>query len=189
MRVVEFREQADLERLRPEWDNLLSRSASDTIFLTYEWLNSWWTSYGKPGDLRILTAWDDAGSLRGIAPLRLQTLRRSGQSVRALVFLGDGSNDSDYLDFIIEQGYEQPVLDAFHGYWNGQSRESSVAVLNEIPAASPNLSIVKSLAEQGRHALERNRRALRRCSAARHVGRIPWIVEAPLPDADPFGAA
>jgi len=148
VKVVEFREQAGLERLRPEWEKLLGRSAADTIFLTYEWLNSWWTSFGKPGDLRILTAWDDAGVLRGIAPLRLQRLCRSGQSVDALVFLGDGSTDSDYLDFIIERGYEQPVLDAFRAYWTRSSCETSVTVLNEVPAVSPNLPILKSLAQR-----------------------------------------
>jgi len=146
MKVVEFREEADLERLRPEWEKLLRQSASDTIFLTCEWVNSWWAAYGKGGEVRILTAVDENGVMRGIAPLRLQAVRRGVQTRRALVFIGDGTSDSDYLDFIIDRGYETSVMEAFHKYWKEQVREDLPLVLNEVPAASPNVEALKGLA-------------------------------------------
>ena len=146
MNVVEFREQADLERLRPEWERILRQSGSDTIFLSDEWVNAWWASYGRAGDLRILTALDGDGVIRGIAPLRLKTMLRSAQSRSALIFIGDGTTDSDYLDFIIERGYEPRVLEAFHGYWTHKLRAASLLALSEIPATSPNPQLLKSLA-------------------------------------------
>ena len=148
MKVLEFREQADLERLQPEWERILRQSVSDTIFLTGEWVNAWWVSYGNAGDLRILAAVDEEGAMRGIAPLRLQTQSRSGQTRQALVFIGDRTNDSDYLDFMIEQGWEPQVLEAFHQYCIKQSPEDSILALNEIPATSPNLPLLKLLAER-----------------------------------------
>ena len=119
MKLLELRKEEDFEGLRSEWNGLLSQSASRTFFLTWEWIRSWWSAYGYPGDLRILAAFDAGGVLRGIAPLRHRKVYRYGQSVSALSFLGDGpiSSDldcSDCLDFIVAPGYERPVMEAFH---------------------------------------------------------------------------
>ncbi len=97
------------------------------------------------GELRILTAADESGVLRGIAPLRRRGMSRFGQKVEALAFLGDGSNDSDYLDFIIAAGYEGPVMEAFRRHWGAELRRGTVLALNEIPASSPNLPFLKQL--------------------------------------------
>ncbi len=146
MKVTEFREPGILETLRPQWEGIMRHSDSDTIFLTSEWMTSWWTAYGRSGALRLLVAADGSGVVRGIAPLRLQTVRRSGQSRQALIFAGDGSTDSDYLDFIVERGFEHPVLEAFYDHWIKQPGESPVLVLNEIPATSPNFPLLRDMA-------------------------------------------
>src|ERR1019366_9095110 len=109
-----------------------------------------WFSYGKAGELRVLAAFDDAGVLRGIAPLRSESGRRFGQVVPALSFVGDGSNDSDYLDFIIAAGYEQPVMQAFNEYLGRDLRRNTVLRLNELPSHSPTLSLLKSASAAGR---------------------------------------
>ena len=79
MRVVQIQSETELQGLKPAWDALLRESASNTIFLTWEWVTAWWSAYGKPGELRILAAFDDRDVLRGIAPLRCGTARRYGQ--------------------------------------------------------------------------------------------------------------
>ncbi len=148
MRILEFHEPADLRKLRPEWERILRESDSDTIFLTHEWISAWWMSYGKPGALRILAAVDEGGVVRGIAPLRLQAIRRSGQARQALIFIGDGTTDSDYLDYIVERGYERAAVEAFYEHCKRQLHEAPVLALNEIPAGSPSLPILRSLAER-----------------------------------------
>src|SRR5215217_8094964 len=109
MKLVEYRQESSFEELRPAWKALLSESGSDTIFLTPEWIEAWWQSYGTPGELRITAAYDEQGILRGIAPLRARTARGYGQTVSTLVFLGDYSNDSEHLDLIIAPGFEKQV--------------------------------------------------------------------------------
>jgi len=146
MKIGEIRQEAGLDELRPAWDTLLRDSASNTIFLSWEWLTAWWRHYGKPGELRLLTASDENGVLRGIAPLRLQTLRKYGQTYSTLAFVGDGSMDSDYLDFIAASGYEEPVLEAFHRHWMAQPELDGILSINEIPAASPNLPFLHRMA-------------------------------------------
>jgi peptidoglycan/xylan/chitin deacetylase (PgdA/CDA1 family)/CelD/BcsL family acetyltransferase involved in cellulose biosynthesis len=157
MRVLEVREETDLQRLRGSWNNLLGQSASRTIFLTWEWISAWWSAYGNSGELRILAAFDDGGELRGIAPLREQQVHQYGQTVTGLSFLGDGSigsdfNDSDYLDFIVAPGYEEPVLEAFLTRWAESLDPGTVLLLNEIPETSPNLPVLQRMAEsRGMH--------------------------------------
>jgi len=148
MRVVEVRQESQLESLRAEWNNVLRDSASKTIFLTWEWVSAWWSAYGNAGDLRILLALDESDTLRGIAPLRKQMVRNYGRSFSALSFIGDGSNDSDYLDFVVARGFETPVMEAFRSHWYSETETGALLLLNEIPAGSPNFASLKGFGER-----------------------------------------
>ena len=119
------------------WNTLLRASASDTIFLTWEWAWSWWTSYGQANNLRILIIYDEANTLRGIVPLHRRTQQRHLQTVDTLAFIGDGSHDSDYLDIIAEKGYEPAIVDAIFRHL-----ENEVLILNGAPEASPVVSLL-----------------------------------------------
>lgn len=149
MKVVEIRSEAELQHLSAAWEALLRDSASNTIFLTREWLEPWWFAYANPGEMRLLAAFDDKDVLRGIAPLRSQTVRKYGQRIPVLSFIGDGSNDSDYLDFLIARGWEQSVMEAFHRHLAKEFGRGTVLLLNEMPEQSPNLPLLKSLMEPG----------------------------------------
>lgn len=151
MKVVEIRQEAELEALQASWETLLAGSVSNTVFLTWEWATAWWSSYGESGALRILAAFDENGILRGIAPLRSQTARKYGQAVPALTFVGDGSNDSDYLDFIIASGYEAEAMQSFQKHLAGQVDRDTVLLLNEVPATSPNLVELRKAAEEAKN--------------------------------------
>lgn len=154
MKAVEIRRDADLTLLREEWTELVNGCASRSIFLTWEWAAAWWAAYGTPGDLRILKFVDDSGVPRGIAPLRHQMVKRYGQTVPALAFLGDGSiapprlNDSDYLDFIITPGFEQAVMRAFQGHCASALQSGTVLLLNEIPESSACLSFLRAMNQE-----------------------------------------
>lgn len=151
MRVREIRLESEFEDLRTGWGTLCA-VASKPIFLTWEWITAWWSAYGSPGDLRIATVFDDGGILRGIAPLRAASFSRYGQRVRALDFIGDAphDSDSDYLDFIIEPGYEKPVMHALLAHWGPELSSGTVLELREMPAASPNLPVLKEVAQSGK---------------------------------------
>jgi peptidoglycan/xylan/chitin deacetylase (PgdA/CDA1 family)/CelD/BcsL family acetyltransferase involved in cellulose biosynthesis len=147
MKVTEIRQEAEFQQLQSDWAHLCE-AASKTIFLTWEWVTAWWSAYGSPGDLRIATVCDERGILRGIAPLRRKTLHRYGQTVSARSFIGDAprDSDSDYLDLIIEPGYEKPVIQALLEHWAAAGRGEGVLELNEIPESSPNLAVLRELA-------------------------------------------
>jgi hypothetical protein len=75
MKVVEFRQDADLQDLAADWNKLLDTSASKTIFLTWEWMAAWWAVYGVQGELRMTRT-------MSYVELRLSVPKRSGAAVR-----------------------------------------------------------------------------------------------------------
>jgi peptidoglycan/xylan/chitin deacetylase (PgdA/CDA1 family)/CelD/BcsL family acetyltransferase involved in cellulose biosynthesis len=148
MNIVEIRQESGLYEMKDAWNRLLGESGSDSLFLTWEWISSWWRSYGIAGDLRILAAYDDSGILRGLAPLRLEAIRKYGQTYSALKFVGDGSMDSDYMDFIIASGWEDAVLHSFQRFLMTQREHDGLLLLNEVPGASPCVPVLQRLSHQ-----------------------------------------
>jgi CelD/BcsL family acetyltransferase involved in cellulose biosynthesis len=94
--------------LRSEWSELLASSRADCLFLTWEWLHTWWTHLGEGRQLFIVTVRCDS-KLIALAPL---TIKRVWPSMRTCEFLGVGSVGSDYLDFIVDADYESTAVDA-----------------------------------------------------------------------------
>jgi CelD/BcsL family acetyltransferase involved in cellulose biosynthesis len=108
--------EREWDALEPHWNALVDRTAAPCVFQTWEWLRTWWRWYaeyvGTEG-LCILVA-SDGGAVVGIAPLHRVSLSGFGLGrIRGLRWVGAGSEDSDYLDFIIEQGREVEVVGAF----------------------------------------------------------------------------
>jgi len=102
--------------LRDEWNELLQASASNCLFLTWEWLFTWWKHFSEDRRLHLVTVRCD-GELIAIAPLALRPSRfRRLLPFSALEFLGMGSVGSDYLDIPIRQGKEKIALDALAEY-------------------------------------------------------------------------
>lgn len=137
MRIETVRTPAGFNALEVEWRVLLPRTAADTIFLTWEWLSSWWASYGKGKELLVLVARDSAGTCQGIAPLYVEPHRQMRRTLRRLRFLGDGSSDSDYLDFVVARGQESDVVPALLDHLRSLTDVWDVAQLNEVPDSSP----------------------------------------------------
>jgi CelD/BcsL family acetyltransferase involved in cellulose biosynthesis len=95
--------------LADEWNPLVQRTRFDNFFSTYEWQTTWWEYLGQ-GDLWILAfRRADTGALVGIAPLYI-VLRTEGPTAgkREVHFVGC-IEVSDYLDLIVEPGWEAAV--------------------------------------------------------------------------------
>jgi len=101
------------EALRDEWNELLRASDSDCLFLTWEWLFTWWKHLAGDRKLAILAV-RCGGRLVALAPfgLRPPSLWRR-RPLGVLEFLGNGCVGSDYLDFIVRTGYESEAREAF----------------------------------------------------------------------------
>ena len=115
MIVERIETTAQFAALRDEWNALLEASRSRCVFLTHEWLFTWWKHLAAGRTLFILTS-RSQGKLVGILPLALRRPQYSRMIPRSLEFLGSGLIGSDYLDAIVTPGVEQEVIQAFSQY-------------------------------------------------------------------------
>jgi len=112
IRVETISDAAAFRRLRGEWSELLAASPSDTVFLTWEWLHTWWEHFAGRRRLAILAV-REGNDLVAVAPLALRPPQSSRLSFAwRLEFLGTGAAGSDYLDVIVRSGEEEPALAA-----------------------------------------------------------------------------
>lgn len=111
--VEQVETAAALAALREEWDALLEASASNGLFLTWEWLHTWWRHLGGSRRLFLLAA-RHGTELVALAPLAMAPPRLARLfPFRSLEFLGTGSVGSDYMDLIVRRGWEDEALQAF----------------------------------------------------------------------------
>ncbi len=160
MRIRCHRSPEAFEALASTWNTLLQRSRSDCVFLTWEWVTTWWRVFGKHFRLLLLTAEDHRGTLVGIAPLMVGRRRSaSGVPFRALMLIGQqGDTLAEYLDFIIEAGREAEVVTAFcRSLQQDLASEWDYVFFERILTSSPNLEPLERQMSSARFAACRER--------------------------------
>jgi len=140
--VHSYHDPSGFEILAEEWNELLHRSAADTIFLALEYQRAWWHHLGE-GEVLIL-AMRDGEELVGIAPFVATT---DPQGQQTLKFVGC-VEVADYLDFIVAQGREETVYTALVDYLASPRAPAwDVLDLCNIHQDSPTLKMLPALAE------------------------------------------
>lgn len=108
--------------LRQEWTGLLRDSAADCLFLTWEWLSTWWRHLSRDRRLFVPVV-RDQGRLVALAPMVIRPPGISSvQPFPALEFMGGGSVGSDYLDIIVRRGHEGRAFRALADCLEGANR-------------------------------------------------------------------
>jgi CelD/BcsL family acetyltransferase involved in cellulose biosynthesis len=98
--------------LAAEWDALLQASGQEHLFLTWEWLHTWWRHLAGRRRLSLLVV-RDGGQCVALAPLALAPPRLDRLvPFRALEFVGTGTVGSDYLDLVARRGEEDAAVEA-----------------------------------------------------------------------------
>lgn len=137
-----YYDETGFEALAGEWNDLLHRSAADTVFLTYEFQRTWWQCLGA-GELVILAVRDE-GELVGIAPL-FAVASPHGQRVLATVGCVEVA---DYLDWIVARGREEAVYAALADHLASPAAPAwDILDLCNIHQDSPTLAILPALAQ------------------------------------------
>jgi CelD/BcsL family acetyltransferase involved in cellulose biosynthesis len=127
-------DQESFAKMRGEWNHLLQKSRTNTLFLTWEWVYTWWTVYRENSELFIITARNKDGELIALAPLLIRKARYYRFPVREVVFIGTGISDSQ--DFIIATG-NTDILESITGAIYENSERWDIVRLEEIPGVSP----------------------------------------------------
>ncbi len=143
MRIEHHFESDGFWALKPEWNELVHRSRSDTLFLTWEWQSTWWRHLGEGRLLLLGFHAEDDGRLVGIAPLFF-----CDQPDGVVAIHQVGCRDvSDYLDLIVEKGQEDAVYAAFLEYLEQEAPPWDVMDLCNLPPQSLAPSSLRDLAQ------------------------------------------
>ena len=131
---------AAFEQLQQRWSELHAVLPAANVFMSHEWLHTWWKAYAPPAALAIVLV-EQHGHLIALAPMMIEQQVCAGVPHRVLHFIGDGTSETDHIDFLIEPSAAAratpPLLDALAALpWD-------VAAFNAMPDSSPNLARLK----------------------------------------------
>lgn len=133
------------QSIETEWEQLLSNSVANNIFLTPYWQKTWWDNMNTAGqELRIVKIMDGDTTI-GIAPM----VKTDG----LLTFLG-GTDLWDIHDFIVAKGHENGFFQALMDYLVNE--EWSEVRLESLLEGSPTLSHLPGLAQGKGYKVEQN---------------------------------
>ncbi|MDI6604894.1 MAG: GNAT family N-acetyltransferase [Thermoanaerobacteraceae bacterium] len=120
------------------WEGL-KNNANIYPFNTFEWIINWWKYFGNGKKMFILLFKNDC-KIIGIAPLMI-TFGEMGFPIKRIKFIG--SNNSDYLDFIVRDGYEDIFYKTLIRYLEEVINPYTVLDLEHIPENSGIYSYIK----------------------------------------------
>jgi CelD/BcsL family acetyltransferase involved in cellulose biosynthesis len=125
-----------LEAVGPTaWDTLQAGSRLRSPFLAWTWQSEWVTAFGRGRRLELRRVTDGTGQLVALLPLI--------ETAPGRLMLTGGSDVSDYLDLIALGEREE---EAWTALLAARATDRSVWELHSVPAASPTVTAVPSLA-------------------------------------------
>ncbi len=86
----------DFLRSRDSWNNAVEESIDKNVFLTWEWLSSWWTHFGDKRQF-LLSALTDNERIAAAAPLMRTEYRLFGLGLKKIEFIGAPASDYQSL--------------------------------------------------------------------------------------------
>jgi CelD/BcsL family acetyltransferase involved in cellulose biosynthesis len=98
VKVTVHEDPARLDAVRDDWRAVFDAAPAATPFLSWEWLRSWWASFGGGRRLRLLEARDASSAPCGFLALAGGSGLRPGRRWR---LLGNGLGGADGLDALV----------------------------------------------------------------------------------------
>jgi len=134
---------AELEALREPWDALLRQGPANHLYLSHDWVCTWWRHFGRGRTLFTLV-FRRGDRIVGIAPLLLEKRRRRGIPVRQIGQLVNGCSQQSGLIVPIEK---RGVFRALVRHLQDCADEWDLVDLDGIPEAAGDLPELESAAE------------------------------------------
>ncbi len=135
-RVETLRGREDLQQ---PWRDLLARSPQRNLFLTPEWIATWWEHFGAGRELWLLVV-REGDRMVGLAPMTVTREFDGRMPARVLGFMRNRHMSRG--DFIIPERRGE-VVTALVAYWRGQARDWDVLRLQDVPEESGSLRAVE----------------------------------------------
>lgn len=134
----------DFESYQEDWKNLLDGLPSDSPFLTFEWLSTWWKHFHQDKKLMGMVFKDETQTT-GIIPFMSYRETMKFYPLRKISFVGRGN--SDRADLIIGKD-KGKVVDALIEFFAEDFRNWDVIHLEQIPEKSDSLGMLRYCARK-----------------------------------------
>jgi len=148
MQVTCVRDVEGFAALRDRWQLLLDRSQPNHVFMTWEWLFTWWEHFGQERELFVLVV-EAKGEVIGILPLML-CIQDDGymNKVRSLHFIGYRSIQrwNDWMDILAIR--KEEVIRTALEYLRERQYLWDFLDLWDVPEDSDTIGILADLASQ-----------------------------------------
>ena len=140
---MKVREIEDFESLRRNWNVLLKKNIfGNNIFLTWEWLSTWWKYFGEGRKLLLLVV-EDEGEVVAIAPFMLSKYKLPIMGTfKKVEFVG--VRHSDYNNFIVLKK-DKDCLRLIVDYLLDNFADWDWIELKEIPEINANAGSLETL--------------------------------------------
>ncbi len=140
MKVEKISTYESFVAVKKEWNTLLSNSGKNYPFLTHQWFDAWWQSFGHNNELEILFFRDESDFLMGIAPMMIED--------GVLQFVAS-HEVTDYCDFILRADWHEEFYDNLLDHIRkNRSKYSRIEFIN---ISDPSLTLIDMPRLAGRH--------------------------------------
>lgn len=146
LKITRISDYSGFKDCKCMWDDLLSRSHADNIFLTHEWIDACIRHFFSNEKLLILNVRDE-DRLTGIAPLMIKRHRYFGLPVRSVCFIGTGI--SDRMDLIAE-GERNETVSMVMEYLMAIKSEWDFIDMEEVPDQAGTVQAIERYAAENR---------------------------------------
>lgn len=134
LRVERLTTFQDIVALKDEWERLLGASPGHGVFMTWEWLATWWEIFGASHELWWLVVRDASNQLVAGAPLYLRWRRNRWQPRhRELRWMGSGEAVfPEHLDLVVHPDHVEGAVQALGDYLTARVSDWDVCRLTDV---------------------------------------------------------
>lgn len=150
LQTVMYKDFQSAKFLEEDWNDLLFESAFPNIFLTWEWITTWWKWFGKSHSLHLVVAFDGAKAV-GILPLYIGKVSIfTGFQINAIRLIGDGGPVfPDYLGPIVrEVDAEKVIIRLSQSLFESPAKWDIIKLSDVLPETKPVKSFVDILSQR-----------------------------------------
>ncbi len=137
---------------KTEWCDALQRSGDNHIFLTWEWLSTWWKHFGDERRFSLITVSDDE-KLIAAAPLMSSKYKLAGLKLTKMEFIGTPS--ADYQTFLLADKKEE-CTKLMMDYASNKTSSWDCIEFEDVPEDSETIRILQTCSGKKLEFEERN---------------------------------
>jgi CelD/BcsL family acetyltransferase involved in cellulose biosynthesis len=144
LRLEVVSDPAELAGMRPSWNAAAAADPTPNVYLTWEWVHTWWTHFGEGNELHVVVVRDDDGIV-AIAPLQRSRLGVGPGPLSTAVLQRISPDAGDYGGIVLVRR-EAEAVEVIVDHLEAALRDRSVAavVLSRLVSDDPFLALLRA---------------------------------------------